>query len=306
MAVQMHVAYSSIMKGAGIFAGGPFYCAQGELANALGPCTAASDPRNMPSAQLSIDYISSWSTAGLIDDKENLSRQRIFLFVGQKDATVNPLVMDSLFEMYNKLVRTADLKYSNRFSTAAHVQPTLSYGGDCGISAEPWIGRCNYDGAGEALKWIYGNLNPPSATLSGRFIAFDQSEFLANPESHSIAHVGYAYVPASCANGQACKVHVSFHGCRQYANGSIGDQYYKNAGYNPWADSNDMIVLYPQTIASNSVPYNPRGCWDWWGYDDPNYANRNGHQLAMIKKMIDRLTSGFAESGNLKAAKSFR
>jgi poly(3-hydroxybutyrate) depolymerase len=31
MAVQLHVAFSSFIKGAGIFAGGPYHCAQGWL-----------------------------------------------------------------------------------------------------------------------------------------------------------------------------------------------------------------------------------------------------------------------------------
>ena len=39
MAVQMHVAYSgTFAKGAGIVAGGPFYCAENSIVNATGRC----------------------------------------------------------------------------------------------------------------------------------------------------------------------------------------------------------------------------------------------------------------------------
>ena len=37
MAVQLHVAFSSVFaKGAGVVAGGPFYCAEGSVVNATG------------------------------------------------------------------------------------------------------------------------------------------------------------------------------------------------------------------------------------------------------------------------------
>jgi hypothetical protein len=50
-----------------------------------------------------------------------------------------------------------------------------------------------------------------------------------------------------------------------------------------------MIMLYPQATASGP---NPNGCWDWWGYDDPNYAVKTGRQMTAVKRMIDRIASG--------------
>ena len=41
MAVQMHVAFSATFrKGAGVVAGGPFYCAEGSIVHATGRCMA--------------------------------------------------------------------------------------------------------------------------------------------------------------------------------------------------------------------------------------------------------------------------
>jgi len=53
MAVQLHVAYSATFaKGAGVVAGGPFYCAEGSIVNATGRCMAS--PSGIPPARWSI------------------------------------------------------------------------------------------------------------------------------------------------------------------------------------------------------------------------------------------------------------
>ena len=45
-----------------------------------------------------------------------------------------------------------------------------------------------------------------------------------------------------------------------------------------------MIILYP--YAKSSLPSNPNGCWDWWGYTDKNYANQNGVQMKFVRDVI--------------------
>jgi hypothetical protein len=57
-----------------------------------------------------------------------------------------------------------------------------------------------------------------------------------------------------------------------------------------WTESNRIIVLYPQVNAS-SAPYNPQGCWDWFGYTGMNYALKSGPQLLAVQAMIDRLAT---------------
>lgn len=37
-------------------------------------------------------------------------------------------------------------------------------------------------------------------------------------------------------------------------------------------------------------PFNPQGCWDRWGYDDPQYAFRSGTQVSIVYKMVERVT----------------
>jgi hypothetical protein len=62
------------------------------------------------------------------------------------------------------------------------------------------------------------------------------------------------------------------------------------------ADSNNIIVLYPQVKTSSINPINPRGCWDFWGYTSNNlppfnYAYKKAPQMQAINRMIERLIS---------------
>ena len=66
----------------------------------------------------------------------------------------------------------------------------------------------------------------------------------------------------------------------------VGDKFYVHAGYNRWADTNNIVVFYPQVNASL---LNLQGCWDWFGYTGGNYASKAGPQLAAVKAMADRL-----------------
>ena len=45
---------------------------------------------------------------------------------------------------------------------------------------------------------------------------------LAAASKGQLAETGYLYVPEGCSEGQTCKLHVSFHGCKQYG-GAVGD-----------------------------------------------------------------------------------
>jgi poly(3-hydroxybutyrate) depolymerase len=52
----------------------------------------------------------------------------------------------------------------------------------------------------------------------------------------------------------------------------IGNDFYTYGGYNEWAESNNIIVVYPQAVKSEFMPMNPSGCFDWWGYTDANVS----------------------------------
>jgi len=68
---------------------------------------------------------------------------------------------------------------------------------------------------------------------------------------------------------------------------SIQDQFAKTAGYNEWAENNQMIILYPQS--SKDIFKNPNGCWDWFGYTGLYYTTKLGTQMSALMKMVQRI-----------------
>jgi hypothetical protein len=285
MAVQFHVAFSSIMKGAAVFAGGPYHCANGSESTAESNCMY---PTSAPSIAPCVTITKQYAASGDIDDPSNLSSQKVFLFGGADDHTVAPVVMDALDSYYATYMDKSAIEYVDRRPGTSHTMPTLDYGTSCDESMTPYIGKCNYDGAGLALAQIYGTLNPAATTLSGTIVTLPQSQFISSPSSHALAADGYAYVPASCAKGATCRVHVAFHGCEQNV-AAVGSDFYEHAGYNPWADTNNIIVLYPQTSTGDS---DFEGCWDWYGFTGADYATKSAPQMAMVRAMIDFLVAG--------------
>jgi poly(3-hydroxybutyrate) depolymerase len=306
MANQLGYAYSSTFMGVGVFAGGPYMCA------GHNNYTACMYNATISSSQLSTmqSDLNNWSgTAN--DALSNVTRQKVFLWVGSSDTTVGPNPMTAVRTQYtNNSVPVANLSF-NQLSGAAHTFPTDFAGsGDnsCGTASSPYISNCSYDGAGAMLKQFYGTLNARNnAPASGNYIQFDQTPFTAgNP---GMATTGWIYVPANCASGAQCKLHVALHGCLQnYA--TIGADFVQNTGYTRWADTNSIIVLFPQTQVDNtSHPTsdsgslaNPNGCWDWVGWYGTNFAQKAGTQAVAIKAMVDRVASGSSGGGGALAA----
>src|SRR5207302_1547873 len=104
----------------------------------------------------------------------------------------------------------------------------------------------------------------------------------------SLGETGFVFVPKDCEAGQACRIHIALHGCKQDF-GDIQRKFIDDTGYNAWADTNHLIVLYPQTAPSPFLPQNPQACWDWWSYvnHEDNYVTRSGAQIKAIKAMLD-------------------
>jgi poly(3-hydroxybutyrate) depolymerase len=282
MAVQFGVAFSSIIEGIGAFAGGPFGCSQGSATTADTQCA---DATSAPSVTALVASTNSLYASGAIDNPANLAAARVFLFSGADDAVVSPPVVDSAQTYFEAFMPAASIQYVSRRASTAHVMPTLTYGAACDSSDAPWIGDCGYDGAGLALGQIYGTLTAASSTATGTIATLDQGAFVSNPSSHSLDSTAYVYVPTSCASGEACRIHVAFHGCEMGAS-VIGSDFYLHAGYNTWADTNHIVVLYPQAIASTDNPY---ACWDFWGYDSAAYDTKSAPQMAMTRAMIGNL-----------------
>ncbi len=291
MAVQIQVAFSSGIAGAGVVAGGPYYCSEGGVMTALNQCmqTFLGEPDELAL----LTEAQQFAAGQMIDPLSGLDGDRVYLFSGTQDRTVTRPVMDAARDFYLAAgIEAANLRYVTNVP-AGHA--FLAEGGPvpCGDTRPHYISDCGIDQAGDILNWLYGDLSGPVSSDPARLIEFDQSEFLPSPEAHGMDARGFAYVPAACAEGETCRLHIAFHGCEQTPD-QIGDIYARTTGYNRWAEANGIVVLYPQAQIIPSPPLdpfggNPKGCWDWWGYDDPDFATREGRQMAAIARMAAHL-----------------
>jgi poly(3-hydroxybutyrate) depolymerase len=292
MAVQYQVAYSASVKGAGIVAGGPYYCAAAVWTALTSACMG--NGIELKPAQMA-NQAREFAKHGLIDPLSSLQNARIYLFSGTRDDVVKPSAVKATVDFFKLAgVRDSNVKYVNTVA-AQHAFIAPTFGNPCTAKASPYINQCpvgkdNYDQAGALLQHIYGSLTPPAKILSATVQPFDQSAFA--PEASDMAKEAFVYIPKTCSTGAACKVHIALHGCKQSA-AEVGDAFYAHAGYNNWADSNRIVVLYPQIKPAGlfSTPLNPNGCWDWYGYTGPDYALKSAKQMVAIKAMVDRLTA---------------
>ncbi len=293
---QFHVAYSGLVKGAGLVAGGPYGCA--DNADSIvppNPWDVALIPRRVVASlavctHFSTDYFkqSGWQfpgkanasdsrvaatreqSAGKIDDPANLAGSRIWIFHGQSDGIVPQSTIQELVKFYQLMgVPAASIQVVDG-ADAQHGMPidALAPGGS-GKHCEPpepsYLIKCDYGAAELLLPELYpGASAPPAgAKAAGRIVAFDQTEFFdANDESASLNRSGYLYVPPDCEDASPsaakCGLHVAFHGCEEYVQ-KIGDAFVREAGYNTWADANRLIILYPQATQWLNPFIDPEG-----------------------------------------------
>jgi len=225
---------------------------------------------------------------GSIDDPKNLANSKVWLFSGRKDHVILRGVMEKVEGYYQNYVYNSTNVVLIDEIPAEHAWITSSYGNDCGYFGSPYMNNCHYDAAGQLLNFIYENLSHPINATS-QILTFSQASYSkVSVEYISLSTVGYLYVPKNCQSGAVeCKLHIFFHGCLQTAD-LIGTVLIQNSGLNTWAEANNIIVVYPQTTNS-SFPYNPKACWDWWGYTGPQYATQLASQISFIENVINAL-----------------
>ena len=299
-AVQMHVAHSATFKGAAIYAGGVYWCAgAGGAATALANCGGQTLPTNQASYNstlaASVAYLDAQSSLRTIDASSNLIGQPVYLWSGTQDTVVNPLEMADLDSEYRHY--GARVQFDNQFP-AAHGWESPNGELSCGTLDSPFMVNCQvngvaYDSVKTWLTMFLGTLNARNnGKLTGTLYTFDQAEFGASSRV-SMSATGSVFVPKACEQGKACGLVLALHGCKQEA-ARIGNRWVTEAGINEWADTNRLVVVYPDTIASSAPePTNPNACFDWWGYSnqvDPNYALKSGLQMSVLYSRVQRVT----------------
>ena len=339
MAGQFQVAHAASLAGAAVLAGGPYGCSRGAVSTAMYQCASPANPdaaqrlRNrVPGAGCSVlapGVLAVFADGalqanrGLVDDPSHLARHRVWLFSGGQDKVVAPALVDAAEAFYRRHGVPAAQLHHARVADAGHGLPAPGAPVACRLTASPYLTRCpGQDAAGELLAWLYGPtpgaaLAAPAAAAAGALPAglrrFSQQPYRQAGVFDGLDDSGWLYLPAACAPGQGgapCRLHIVFHGCQQGQSAAgpggrpIGSQFVAGAGYNRWAETNRIVLLYPQVRASAaarpgaSYQLNPEGCWDFWGYTDPaeslggpqrRFANRQAPQLRAVKAMVDAL-----------------
>jgi hypothetical protein len=291
-----------------------------------------------PSITRPLANMKSFDADGSIDPLSNLLDRRVYLQAGVLDDVIGLSITSLLRSQLSHFTKPENVEFVT-LTDAGHGMPTdqgsTSEGfSPCNESHSPYISNCGYDGAGAVLKWLYGDLNERkdsaegsnSSALSGSLIPFSQTDPLGAP---GLADTGYMYVPKMCQQDQQyppharndhisspsspppppCKLHLALHGCTMNVQ-TIGNLFTAHAGYNAWADTNRMIVLYPQTTTDNKTYdtwsgrlANENACFDWigqYGDSDRRLENGGGEHMRALVAMVRRV-AGLA--GEVKGGK---
>ena len=333
---QFHIAYSSLVKGAGMVDGGLYGCA--EQIEAISPpfdnplfltvisrrivaatavCThfesndfqqAGWHFPTAPNAKESQKTAVNAHQAGIIDNPANLKTSRVWIFHGSRDTLVPQSTIKEMKAFYQLMgIPTGNVREmvgpDAKHGMPIKTLPPAGAGRHCKLPDPSFMVRCDYGAAELLLSHLYPDSSAaaPASMVGTRLFGFDQTEFFDEKDkSTSLNEAGYLYVPAACENSSAspvkCRLHVAFHGCEQYVD-KIHDIFFRDAGYNAWAEANNVIVLYPQAtqwlrsplVDPTQVSGNPKGCWDWWGYSGAGYYGQNGKQMRAVRAMIDRM-----------------
>jgi len=319
MAVQYHITHNSDVMGVASVAGGPYHCAgtssflcdyafffmPADSCQAMYICSATADkllPMGFywgpPDHDKSIDSALEQISQGNADPLETMQQDRIWIFTsGREDVTPHDTMVPhdvavELNAFYESLSQSPGVNFSGEIAFIDSIQAehgflvdNASSADNCDFFGSPFINDCSYSTAGELLNFIYPNRPTEATPAAGELISFEQ----AAVAEATMAENGHIYIPASCV-GSNCPLHIALHGCGQHqdqidANTTNGNSQYffRDSGYNPWADQHGVLILYPQVAPSGDNPY---GCWDWWGYSGKNYFQKSAPQQSAIDSMV--------------------
>lgn len=302
MAGQMHLAHGKSIVGAAIIAGGPWGCAESAFAGMAGSGATTLNAMKavngcmlnlmamwgVPDAAALARRAADFAERGLVDPLDSVVRGRVYLFSGQEDGVVRLPIVAAAADFYRRLgMAPGNLKIVSHLP-AGHAFIVEDGAGACSRTEKPFIADCDYDQAGSLLSHIYGGLSPHADKAEGSFVVFDQAPFAASFGSETqLAPEAVVYVPKACRDAPGCRIHVAFHGCAQ-SRKEIGEAFVRGAGFARWADTNRIVVLFPQIEAGSG---NPQGCWDWWGYTGRDFLSRQAPQIAAVWRMVERLAA---------------
>ena len=275
---QLHVVHSSSIKGAGIVAGGPFFCTTGSNVRFQTSCKA--NPY-LISLQTSLNSAKQLADSNLIDNLSSLASSKVYIFSGSKDSVVTPGVVRITSQFYENFISQANIV--NKFDLEAeHSWVTNGTGNPCLYLGPPGVNSCGFDLAGQILTQLYGKLANKGVQIMENLHSFDQSKF-GDVWKAGMSNRGFIYIPTSCVS-TPCEIHLLFHGC--YGSFEVnGYSFMTEIGMNEWAESNSIVIIYPQLTVTDG---NPEGCWDFFGYTGRNYNTNEALQIQIVHSISQK------------------
>ena len=231
---------------------------------------AASNPPVLVAPPVLVGLARAAAAAGRIPPTAHLARTRVLGFRGDRDAVYLAGSVNKTTEFFAAFASDAGAQV--RLVTGwpmQHALPTVDPAvspATCGVSSAgpPAMANCGYDGAGEALRHMYGPsvaLTPPAspacdAACVDRLVSFDQTRyFAADWAGRELSSLGWLYVPSACSvsggsgggGGAPCKLHISLHGCGMSVwSAAMGANYTRHSGFNVWGEANNIVRLGPR------------------------------------------------------------
>jgi len=281
-AIQLQVADSARFQGLAFFAGPAYDCAQDNSTLAVYACAYDTLPDDVSQLEATT---AKWSSQGLIDPTSDLAGKPVYEWHGTLDTVVAAPVAndaDTFLKHFG-----ASVNYVNNVPSGhgwiSPLAPEV-----CAASVSPYLDNCGTNPEQAFLSDWFGSVNAPnSGAPAGQMITFNQNTYAPGGSAAGVGlgSTGYEYVPGTCASGAACRLVLALHGCEQNTT-DVGSAFIDDTYLNQYADTNNLVILYPQVSATNAA--NPLGCWDWWGYlpNDADYAQKAGSQMTALVNMV--------------------
>ncbi|MEK8105842.1 PHB depolymerase family esterase [Micromonospora sp. M12] len=230
-------------------------------------------------------YTRTWASYGWVDPVGNLSGDPVYVYHGGNDTSVRSPSPTTWSGTTSTSGPACSTTAAPRPATpGSPVRHARVHGDRLAVPQRLWCRPAERPPAQAARR---GHRTEHRA-LGGTLVRFSQNTFAVNGWANglSMGANGFAYVPSACGAGQSCRLLVALHGCAQ-SSGAVGTAFVDRANLNQYADTNNLIVLYPQAGTSLN---NPNGCWDWWGYlGATNFPIKGGAQVETIMNMVRRL-----------------
>ena len=137
-----------------------------------------------------VGAVEAQAEAGLIDDPSNIAKQRVYLFSGKSDYTVQQSVTVATKDAYVELGASVAFDFD---LSAGHGWPSDLATASCGSSLSPYFVNCDdFDGAGAFLKHSLPQAGPYTArgtAKSSRLRKFEQASFVPSEATLSDAEL---------------------------------------------------------------------------------------------------------------------